>query len=858
MSERRYRNGSQFRRKSQAGRALAGFGVAAVMAGFLLALLELTSEQWRWFAIVTGLYSLVYGALTHLTLSRVDGPIQAALDAEAADALDGECLRRGFAAAVKFPVHGIRFSLGTWLGAGVVIPACMTLRFRDFPLEASVTVLAFTVGGGMSCAVFTYLLDRRLVERLRDRWATRLRDPHERQRLMHPLTLGSKLRVSLTGLVLSSALLAGVVSDLLSRRPIEAYATRIQTGYLERMATRIDGPGDPVLNIARDDLQELGIGAALVVVNRHDGRIADGPEDALTESERAWIVRGGGVGANSMGFESTHAFAWVPIEVDEDHLLVTVIERDALTGDLTATRLLIATLALFLAAVGLACAHFLARDVGTTVRRLRSEAERISGGDLTQGDVVESEDELGELARAFERMAGSLRATVGRVAEAADGVENAAQAIAEAGGSVAEATSEQTLALGHSRSSMRAVDDEIGGLAQSVEVLNGNVEGASSSLIELGAAGAELNQTAGSLSEQLETAGSSVEQMVRSVRSIGESSEQLSGAVSETSSSMTEMATSMQEVEANASEAARLSSRVVTASESGRERVRQTIAGMDAIRDATSTVETAVGALGTRIQEIGAIVDVIDEVADETSLLALNAAIIAAQAGDQGKAFSVVADEITELADRVLTSTKEIASLIRAVQDESGNAVAAIEGGTHRVQEGVALAAEAGVSLEEITTAARDSGGRIQEIVQAVQQQSQAASHVADLMERVSQGVTIIRRAGEEQERGNEVVMRSTTAVRNAAQQVSRTTDEQARGAAGIRDSMENVRNAVDRMNGSLQQQSASCSEVASGLEQIFQRTRSNEDAARRLSEATEMLRAQAEALRQDVRRFRT
>jgi methyl-accepting chemotaxis protein len=139
-----------------------------------------------------------------------------------------------------------------------------------------------------------------------------------------------------------------------------------------------------------------------------------------------------------------------------------------------------------------------------------------------------------------------------------------------------------------------------------------------------------------------------------------------------------------------------------------------------------------------------------------------------------------------------------------------------------------------------------------------VQEQTRAAAHVADLMERVSGGVGSIRSAGEKQERGNEVVMNSTTAVRDVAQQVSRTTEEQARGASRIRESMESVRDAVVRMDASLRQQSASCSEVASNLEQIFERTRMNEGAARRLNEASQTLRAEAEALRQDVRRFRT
>lgn len=859
MSALPYASGVAFRVRSQLGRALAGFAVAGVMAVFLWQLLELNAEQWRFFCWAVGAYTLVYGVLTHLMLNRIDAPIRAAIEADASGTAESETVRRGFAAAVRSPIQGIAFSLVTWLGAGLSLPLAMKLRFPDFPATAAMAIFVFTSAGGVTCGVFTYFLDRRAMEPLRDRWAARLPDPSERQALVRTLTLGRKLRVALTGLVLSSVLLAAFVSDQLSLRPIEAYATRIQTGYLARMATRVDGPGDPVLQIARDDLRELGIGAALLVVDRRDGSVADGAPDLLTEAELAWIAAGGGsAGRSSIGLESSHAFAWAPIEVDESHVLVTVIERSALTGDLTSTRALLGLLAFFSVAVGLVCAHFLAQDVGRTAARLRGEAERISSGDLTRGDIVESEDELGELARAFERMAGSLRATVGRVAEAADGVERNAVAIAEASQSVVGATGEQTRALDLARGSMRSVNGEIAGITESVQLLNGSVEEASSSVLELGAAGEELNHTAGSLSEQVETAGSSIEQMVRSVRSLGENTEALAGAATETSSSMTEMAASMRDVEGNAAETARLSARVVTASETGRERVRQTIAGMDDIRRATGMVQSTIGGLGQRIQEIGAIVDVIDDVADETSLLALNAAIIAAQAGDQGRAFSVVADEIAELAERVLASTKEIGSLIRSVQEESQNAIGAIEGGARAVQQGVDLAAEAGVSLEEITEAARGSGGRIQEIVQAVQEQTRAAAHVADLMERVSRGVAGIRGAGQEQERGNEVVMRSTTAVRDVAQQVSRTTEEQARGASRIRDSMESVRDAVDRMHASLRQQSAACSEVAAGLEQIYERTRSNEDAAQRVSEATQGLRAQAEALRQDVRRFRT
>ena len=143
---------------------------------------------------------------------------------------------------------------------------------------------------------------------------------------------------------------------------------------------------------------------------------------------------------------------------------------------------------------------------------------------------------------------------------------------------------------------------------------------------------------------------------------------------------------------------------MIEVAERGRERVRETIQGMEEIRTATSAAQGVIRGLSDRVASIGTILGVIDDVADETNLLALNAAIIAAQAGEQGRAFSVVADEIKELADRVLENTQEIGSLIRGVQaGEPQRRARPWSGARDRVQSGVSLAAEAGVALDEIT-----------------------------------------------------------------------------------------------------------------------------------------------------------
>jgi methyl-accepting chemotaxis protein len=508
-------------------------------------------------------------------------------------------------------------------------------------------------------------------------------------------------------------------------------------------------------------------------------------------------------------------------------------------------------------AVTFSVALLVAADTRRVAVRLREQAERVGAGDFSVTDAIESEDELGAVAHAFAQMTLQLGATVSRVATTAARVEEAAGELAKIGSAVREVTAAQLQGIERAKASVGVVSRQASEITGSAQELIGGVEDASSSVLELGAASEELNQTAIALNAQVEAVSVSIDQMVRSVAHAGEATEALNGAVVDTNSSVAEMARSLQSVDAHAWETARLGARMIELADGGRDRVQETIRGMEVIRDATDSANRTIGGLADRMQEIGAIVDVIDEIADETNLLALNAAIIAAQAGDQGRAFSVVADEIKELADRVLTNTKEIAGVIRSVQTESASAAEAIRQGADHVQSGVDLSAQAGVALEEITAAARHSGERIQGIVQATREQTHAAAHVEQLSHGVGERVEQIRGSMREQSRGNEVVMRGSHVMRDVAQQTQRTTEEQAHGALRIRDSIEGVREAVDRIHASLQQQGESCKSAVLSLSEVFERTRSNDEATDALAAAALALQETARALREDVRKFR-
>jgi methyl-accepting chemotaxis protein len=842
--------GRAFQRRVLAENWLVCIPALAVVLACLFALLELTAEQTRWLLAATALWA-VGATPPSLAVNRwLMSPVASWLDRRREGTADAGARRAAFAAVIALPLR-MAFAAGvSWAVPTLVVGGVLGLRFRTVGLEGwAVMVLAGLAAGFVAGNLLLFRI-KAVVAPVRELLASELPDPAERQALVRAHPLAAKLQITATG----TALLPVVAAVLLSRGAAERALEEVGLGWQRGALAGIEG------HLGEADLES----AARAVLGEAGGRrlrlavlALEGAQDLIDPELFDHVrreVAGGAVSGDSAGLPGDVLFAWR--RLDAGRVLVSVLPRGGLRLDPRHLWWVLGSLLLVSAAVASGTAWLLARDVGFAIEALGSEARRLAAGDLRPGRVFESEDELGQLGRAFGEMARSLRATVGQAAGAAESVEAAAAEMDAISGSVTAVTADQVRGLARATSSMEVVNGRVREIADSAQALNESVEEASSSVLELGAAGEQLEGTASALSSRVGEVSSSIEQMVRSVRHVSENAESLAQAAVETSASMDEIANSMREVDARAEETASLSRQVVASAEKGREKVRQTIEGMDAIRDATEIAEQVIRSLGSRSKEIGAIVDVIDDVADETNLLALNAAIIAAQAGEHGRAFSVVADEIKDLADRVLASTKEIGGLIRAVQDEAVSAIGAIERGTASVASGVELSAEAGVSLEEITRAARESGTRIGGIVTAVQEQARAAGHVVELMEKVRTGVDQIRSAAVEQDRANEVIYRSSVAMREVAQQVRGTTEEQARGSGRIRESVEGVRAAVEQIHGALQEQSDSCRGAVEFLEEVSRRTQSNQDASRRLDAAVKGLRRQAEVLREDLARF--
>ncbi len=272
--------------------------------------------------------------------------------------------------------------------------------------------------------------------------------------------------------------------------------------------------------------------------------------------------------------------------------------------------------------------------------------------------------------------------------------------------------------------------DEIGKLAETVS----NMKNALKQVI------LEVTSSTEAVASASGEVAASAEEMAAGLQEQENQTQQVAAAVEELSQSVSEVANKSSEATSASVESQRLA-------EDGGVVVRSTVSEMEGI--ATDVNETArtVNSLGTQSQKIGDIIAVINDIADQTNLLALNAAIEAARAGEHGRGFAVVADEVRKLAERTTQATEEVSTSIRSIQGETGSAVGQIESSSQRVGRGVELASKAGESLEIIVGSSKSVQRMVQDIAAAANQQATASDEIARAIESIS-GVTRQSSAG--------------------------------------------------------------------------------------------------------------
>ncbi|OQW65405.1 MAG: hypothetical protein BVN29_10385 [Nitrospira sp. ST-bin5] len=219
---------------------------------------------------------------------------------------------------------------------------------------------------------------------------------------------------------------------------------------------------------------------------------------------------------------------------------------------------------------------------------------------------------------------------------------------------------------------------------------------------------------------------------------ISKGTDTLTSRASQTAAAVEEMNATVSQVAQNSGKAATLAQETVKTAKDGGSVVSDTISGMQQLSDAVSSSATIIAELGKSSDQIGEIVRVIEDIADQTNLLALNAAIEAARAGEQGRGFAVVADEVRKLAERTTKATKEIGDMIRQIQQDTRGAVESMQQGTVKVTSGVDLVNRTGEALSRIVEMVSESADMIRQIAVASEEQSVATQQIATDIENVA------------------------------------------------------------------------------------------------------------------------
>ncbi|UGB38950.1 methyl-accepting chemotaxis protein [Frateuria soli] len=249
----------------------------------------------------------------------------------------------------------------------------------------------------------------------------------------------------------------------------------------------------------------------------------------------------------------------------------------------------------------------------------------------------------------------------------------------------------------------------------------------------------ELRTLVTTINETSEQVSSSAQETQTTARHLADAAQSQAARISTATSAINQIASLMDNVSKDSAESADVAERSVQIASRGAEVVRETISGMDSIRDQIQETSKRIKRLGESSQEIGSIVELINDIAEQTNILALNAAIQAASAGEAGRGFAVVADEVQRLAERSASATKRIETLVQTIQSDTNEAVSSMEQTTSEVVAGARLAEDAGSALGDIERVSHDLSALIQNISTAARQQSAAATDISQSMNAIQE-----------------------------------------------------------------------------------------------------------------------
>jgi methyl-accepting chemotaxis protein len=679
----------------------------------------------------------------------------------------------------------------------------------------------------------------------------RAADAAELQYTGAELPLGRKIAIVFIGsLFIAAAVLITLISSKVSTS-LEALAISSSSERFDRVFDSANVMAH-VDAKALDTLREYIPSDYSLHLVEPNGHVTD-TKDALTPDEVRVIarVRTG----DSSAFVSPHVCRFAQLR-DGSILVLSIpwAPYKNIPMQITFYTLIVALLTM---AAFVAAAYFLASDVTRPLHELRGIARQMAEGNFDVASRVFSDDELGQLAVSFTETRSNLQRLLGRIGGSGSTITDGVRVITDGTATLLIRARSQSEVVEASSMAVENVRGGISSVLQAADGVTDLTQDASSRSLEMQASAEEVARSTDYLFQSVEKTSSSTTEMDASMREMSRRTDVLAGIADEALSFVTQMDSTIEQLRQNAQATAEISRVVSEDAQAGGEAVNRTVEGINASEVLTIQTAEELDDLQRSIGEISQILNVIEEVTNRTNLLALNAAIIAAQAGEHGAGFTVVADEIRQLAERTRGSTNEIAAIIKAVQNGSKLAVARIHEGVDRVRENVTLAQRAAASLAKIVESATRSQEMATTISRALSDQAKASRHLHEVTSRMSDHIVEINRATREQARGTQLLAQEADRVREIAAQVKTATDEQSMAGRGISSALEKIASDARAMRDLLERQLNETDRIADAARTMLDIAQQNDELARQFNSTAQNLVRSGQEFETEVARFR-
>jgi len=544
----------------------------------------------------------------------------------------------------------------------------------------------------------------------------------------------------------------------------------------------------------------------------------------------------------------------------EDYSIERLVLRTekAYKGIVFKNLIVVATILLVLIFI-IAFSSYIGRHITNSMRRILLQLEKIGRGDLSPEPLLNQKDEMGKIMEDIDLMRQKLQTTIFKIRATAEDLKVNQEALQKTSRDVktsGDYAAENSLSIS---TAVSEINQTALTVSTSLDKLSKNTEEALSALLEFRASVKEVAEISSSLNSYVEETSASIEEGFSAIRSINRSIEEAGSKIESQAAALQEVIRSVANIKETSKAGADVAKDVeAMIRERGMKSIEVTLKSIEEISHSQKNLSGVINRVVSLSSDTKKVVQIIDDIAGETKLLSLNASILAAQAGEHGKAFSVVAEQIKSLAERTSQNTKEISSMIGDFITEAEELRIEHKKVEESIERASGMVQETEKVFKEILNSSKTSADLQDSIKKATEEQASALNEIGSTQEALSSHLGLIIKAIKEQDTGFKRILEGTEMVRDISKNLKRATEEMTGGIEIISKSEEEIHDEVNLIRNAMKDLAQAISSTSQRVEDLARLSEENTRISNILNEKALFVDNLIKKLEEDIKQFKT